>query len=144
MLHALFDIYMCDCDHGCWEKTERRYHSHHHIPWQRAAYAIELADRFNSVGMGLSMDLSRHSSMAYDVQLGYNLPNESTLRSLDLDITKILEHLRYQRERANVINRHDNSLNLFTQLPLGGKKGCIRDEWIVDKFEGKFGRVTGH
>jgi hypothetical protein len=106
MLHAIFFIYTCRCEHGCKQSHEheaggyRRYIESHHMEWQAAALAIEEADEIRRCLLGLSINLSRGTSIAYDMQLGYPLPNDATLRRLRLDIVGIRNTLEWIRKET--------------------------------------------
>jgi hypothetical protein len=99
MLHAIFFIYSCQCEHGCRQREEYEAGSSHHMEWQAAAFAIEEADGFLRCLLGLSNDMGREVSMAGDVQRGYQLPNDAALRSVGLDIVKIRNELQWMRVR---------------------------------------------
>lgn len=86
MLHTMFFIYEYRCDRGCRQRIYRESSGGHHISWQAAAFALEPGawDRANL--FDLYFGLHRESCLAADLLLGYNLPNESILRALRLDI----------------------------------------------------------
>ena len=87
MLHAFFEIYTCGCI-DCCEGRDDLYGGHGKL-WQAAACAIEKVDRRQF--LGLELDFGRTLSLAANIQSGYNMPNAATLRSLNIDITKLWE-----------------------------------------------------
>jgi hypothetical protein len=106
MLHAIFFIYTCRCQHGCKQRHDHEaggYHHEiesHHMEWQAAALAIEESDEIRRCLLGLSIDLGRGLSMANDMQLGFSLPNDVVLRSLRLDIVDIRKTLEWIRKEV--------------------------------------------
>jgi hypothetical protein len=96
MLHAFFSIYTCDWN-NCYNELEDPCRGHD-IFCQAAAYAIEKVDR--GVFLGLALDLNRCVSLAIDIQMGYNMPNAATLRSLNLNIVELWENVRELRDHV--------------------------------------------
>jgi hypothetical protein len=98
MLHAMFFIYTCRCEHGCKQRHHHEaggYHHYiesHHMEWQAAALAIEDADERLRCLLGLSVDLARDRSLAYDMQLGYSLPNDVVLEVFVLTLSVSERH----------------------------------------------------
>jgi hypothetical protein len=97
MIHAIFFIFKCGCDHGCRQKTLGGYRDvlwpkYHNLHWQAVAYAIEKADRHNGNLLCLNLKVGRELNLASDIHRGgLNLPNDAVLRSLGLDIHRILK-----------------------------------------------------
>jgi hypothetical protein len=63
---------------------------HHNMPWNLAAYAIELFNRIGRPVFGLNFGLSRSMDIAEDVYLGAPLLGDAVLRCAHLDIASIL------------------------------------------------------
>jgi hypothetical protein len=115
MVHSIFFIFKCGCDYGCSQKTlggyrDVRWPGYHNIHWQAVAYAIEEANSWGAWSLGLNLKLGREVSLAGDVlQGGFNLPNDVVLRSLGLDIHKILKILEAFRPLAPSQRRTDRN-----------------------------------
>jgi hypothetical protein len=102
MLHAIFFIYTCRCEHGCTQRHSYEagggpYLESHHLGWQAAAFAVEEADRVGRCLLGLSIEVDRDTNMVYDMQLGHILPHDAALRSAGLDIVDIRKKLVWLR-----------------------------------------------
>lgn len=138
MLHAMFDIYTCRCEHGCRQKQEVEGGGGHHTEWLAVAKAIERKDGSHSQFPCLGLDFGRLTSLIADLQLGYNLPTPSILKILDLDIVKILEKLRSWRK-----NDFERDKVIRAILMPSKKSRCIRVEWTVDSWERSFGYDGG-
>lgn len=104
MLHAFYSLYECNCDMGF------EVDGSHHILWQICAQAIEeIVGANGRTELALGLDLSREKSVANDIQKGSRFPNEVELRSVGLNVVKILEGLRFLRglsqEVSDIVDR---------------------------------------
>ena len=128
MVHAIFFIFKCGCDHGCLRKTLGGYHDvrwpkYHNIHWQAVAHAVEEADRETGHLLGLNLDLRRELCLANDVHRGgLNLPNDAVLRLLGLDIRRILKMQKYLREEFSKMEK--------PIIPGHAANRCIRNTCI--------------
>lgn len=89
MLHAIFDIYRCSCEHGCIQKyrsDRAAQHVYHDALWQIAARRLVLC-----------INLGRAGGMTGDVYRGGALPSVDVLKGLGLDKGNILERLKRRR-----------------------------------------------
>ena len=105
MVHALFATYACNCKKGCAEKLQR-----HLGPWggpcalfQAAAHAIEQVTALNPIAgiiqlMPLDLTTYRYYSFTIAINNGCDLPTDTELRRLGLDIVDIREDLKGLRE----------------------------------------------
>ncbi|PMD59706.1 uncharacterized protein K444DRAFT_663740 [Hyaloscypha bicolor E] len=105
MLHAVFVVYACGCINGCRQKADVAWgiHGGHDDSFLSAAYAIEKVEKVNRDAgyfglLGLNLDLYRINGVIYKVQEGVNLPPDSELRRLGLDIKELLEDLAVHRK----------------------------------------------
>ncbi|KUJ15433.1 uncharacterized protein LY89DRAFT_750774 [Mollisia scopiformis] len=135
MIHALFDIFTCRCPKGCKEKHNLQGGGGHHLAFQAAAHAIGSADiQYLSRYPCLSLSLTRYESFVGDLQLGYNLPPPSSLKSVDLDINVIMELLKEAR-----VKTFEREKLLRPQLVVNKNNRCIRDEFTVDSRDRHYG-----
>ncbi|KAN0090520.1 hypothetical protein V8E51_019099 [Hyaloscypha variabilis] len=105
MVHAIFFIFKCGCDHGS------------------VAHAVEEADRETGHLLGLNLDLRRELCLANDVHRGgLNLPNDAVLRLLGLDIRRILKMQKYLREEFSKMEK--------PIIPGHAANRCIRNTCI--------------
>lgn len=122
MLHAVFDIYECQCD-ACKECRGYGAEGGHGVHWQAAASAIERANGSKKPrNFGFGLDLGRPLSLAIDVQCGYHFPNEAVFRSLGLYLNDVLYYIKAW-EHANKDSQH--------QMMRLKSNTCFRHEWTV-------------
>lgn len=102
MLHAVFDLYTCQCEKGCRQKLEEAEKAGDrgdHDPWQKAAECIENQSR--EIYGANWLNLRRHEAMASEVFHGRELPGEDILYPvLGLRKAKILEAVKSMIEAA--------------------------------------------
>lgn len=125
LLHSIFQIYTCACQHS----LDRKWKAGHDIHWQAAAFAIERCWAFGR----MSIDLLRDASMASDVFHGEDLPNEATLRRLDMDIGVILSNLRLMRKikSERKTEKFLIKIGILPQALFKGNK-CLRADWVIE------------
>ena len=142
MIHALFDIYSCQCENGCKQKTLRQATpGGHHMPRQFAAKAIESVNSGRPAGtsflLGLRLDLRREGGLVGDLLLGYPMPDDETLKKLKFDKEELMDKLDdAQLDKAEADRR------LKRELMPSKFNACVRDECIVDGWEKSFGYAS--
>ncbi|CZR58070.1 uncharacterized protein PAC_07960 [Phialocephala subalpina] len=112
MLHAIFDVYRCQCDNGCRQRMERENSGGHHpfdkqqpTLWNQPAGAAPT--------------------------FGYSLPNEATLRPLHLDFELLFRKLKgYRAAKEEAISK-DKSI----YAPMRAGNSCIRNQCTVDSWD---------
>ena len=137
MLHAAFVIYACNCDHGCKQKFDEAWITHqgHDNSFLAALYAIEKAEKVDRDAgylglLGLNLTLHRSRAVTLKVQAGVNLPPDSELRRLGLDIKEVLgdlEALRWDNAWEVKAKRRERQLLKANR--------CITGSWDVEREE---------
>jgi hypothetical protein len=133
MLHAVFVVYACGCNNGCRQKADVAWgiHGGHDDSFLSAAYAIEKVEKVNGYAgyfglLGLNLDFYRSNAVVHKVQEGVNLPPDSELRRLGLDIKELLEILADNREcvaEEYRVKQHARQLMKSNR--------CLTRNWIV-------------
>jgi hypothetical protein len=134
MLHAVFAVYACNCNHGCKQKFDEAWvvHQDHDDSFLAAGYAIEKAEKVDRDAghfglLGLDLDLYRSSAVTAKVHAGVNLPPDRELRRLGLNVKRILDELDIYR-----ISRIKDQKEKQQVRHLMKANRCIREFWAVD------------
>jgi len=131
-------LYTCRCFSGCYQNGLKLRLVGHHMEWQKVAHAVELAD-LEWMGIpGLKIEMGRETSLAHDMQLRYQLPNDAALRSAHVDIASTRKTLEWAREDdvKAIKSASHRSMTLWFPLKLNR---CIAGESTVDGYGRRFG-----
>lgn len=134
MLHSLFAIYACRCSFACSEKHRAALHDWlgHCASWQAAAYAIEQAIEYNPRKKGRLLNLKlfsdREGDLMFAIQNGCNIPPDTELRRLGLDIKEIRNGLKEHGATEAKAYRFWKS-----KQQLVAASCCLRDWWDADR-----------